>query len=185
MLIQQFPSDWAKRYNARQYLFRDPIFHRIMQPGLEQFTWGEAYDHGPSKSDAKLISGEASEFGLRDGVVIPIELLDHCTVVISFGGDRPTYGPDDLRALSFATSCAVGKLLMHRADRRGTEAALSRRELDCLSWAAEGKSDWEMAVILGVAPSTIQKHILAARTKLGAVTRGHAIAKAFRLNLFR
>ena len=185
VLIQRFPAAWARRYNSRGYLFRDPILYRLQLPAKEAFSWEDAYKHCPSHDDATQIAGEAGEFGLKGGLVIPVELLDQCTVAVSFGGERSDYGSDDIKALGFATSCAIGKLLMHRADRTAPPPQLSRRELDALSWAAEGKSDWEIAVILGVSPATIQKHILAARTKLGAVTRGHAIAKAFRLNLFR
>ena len=145
MLIQQFPAGWAERYGGQGYLFRDPTYHRAMRPEFDEFTWADAFARGPSKADADLIAGEAAEFGLKEGVVIPVELLDKCKVIISFGGLQPSYGPDDIKALAFATSCTIGKLLLLRADR-GVTSPLSRREHDCLSWAAEGKSDVSLVI---------------------------------------
>ena len=40
-------------------------------------------------------------------------------------------------------------------DRRIGEALLSPRELECLEWAAEGKSAWEIGQILGISRYTV------------------------------
>jgi LuxR family quorum sensing-dependent transcriptional regulator len=59
-------------------------------------------------------------------------------------------------------------------------ARLTARELECLAWAAQGKSEWEMARILGISEHTAEKHLINARVKLGAVNRVHAVATALR-----
>lgn len=79
---------------------------------------------------------------------------------------------------------AVGSLLHHAESRRRLDPQLTAREHDCLLWAGEGKTDWEISVILGISRSTVIKHIAAAREKLGAVNKAHAIAKAIRTKLF-
>ena len=53
---------------------------------------------------------------------------------------------------------------------------LSPRERDCIGLIAEGKSDWEIGEILGVAETTVITHVQSARRKLGARTRAHAVA---------
>lgn len=55
-------------------------------------------------------------------------------------------------------------------------ARLTPRERDALTWVAEGKSDWEIAVILGLSRTTIRFHVDNARKKLGAVNRAQAVA---------
>src|SRR3954451_4987327 len=55
---------------------------------------------------------------------------------------------------------------------------LTRRERDVLTLLARGKRAEEAAADLGVARNTIQNHLRSARAKLGARTRGHAIAPA-------
>ena len=57
---------------------------------------------------------------------------------------------------------------------------LTKRELECLEWCAEGKSYWETAVILGISERTVSFHMEAMRAKLGAGSNAHAVAMALR-----
>ena len=54
--------------------------------------------------------------------------------------------------------------------------ALTDRERDCLAWAAEGKTEWEIGQILSIAESTVDSHLSRVRAKLGANTRTQAVA---------
>jgi LuxR family quorum sensing-dependent transcriptional regulator len=54
---------------------------------------------------------------------------------------------------------------------------LTPRERDALAWVAEGKSDWEISVILGLAVTTVRFHVDNARRKLGAANRAQAVAR--------
>jgi LuxR family quorum sensing-dependent transcriptional regulator len=65
------------------------------------------------------------------------------------------------------------------ADDEEEDAAqrLTPRERDALAWVAEGKSDWEISVILGVAQTTVRFHVDNARRKLGAANRTQAVAR--------
>jgi DNA-binding CsgD family transcriptional regulator len=84
------------------------------------------------------------------------------------------------------------------ADRDGTGAArrgsknlvaarqsieLSDREKACLSWAAVGKSSWEIGRILCISENTVIFHIKNAMRKLGANSRTLAAFKAVELGL--
>ncbi|WP_083205994.1 response regulator transcription factor [Stappia indica] len=70
---------------------------------------------------------------------------------------------------------------LYRAWRH--RVALTNRERDCVAWAAEGKTEWESAAILGIAPKTVESHLIAARRKLNAANKVHLIAKALRLGI--
>ncbi|AZO81986.1 MULTISPECIES: helix-turn-helix domain-containing protein [unclassified Bosea (in: a-proteobacteria)] len=76
--------------------------------------------------------------------------------------------------------CSSARFNVGRAGRR-----ISARAYDCLLWAAGGKTDWEISIILGISKPTVTKHILSAREKLGAVTKAHAIAIALREMIIR
>ena len=67
--------------------------------------------------------------------------------------------------------------------RAVTGITLSKREQEVLQWAAEGKTEWEMGLILGVSEHTADKFIRSARLKLHATNRTHAVAQAIRLGL--
>jgi DNA-binding CsgD family transcriptional regulator len=55
---------------------------------------------------------------------------------------------------------------------------LSRRECEVLVWVAEGKTNAEIAVILGTSARTIDKHVEHVLRKLGVETRTAAVARA-------
>jgi DNA-binding CsgD family transcriptional regulator len=55
-------------------------------------------------------------------------------------------------------------------------ARLSARELECLQWAAAGKSDGDIALLVGISSATAHFHIEQARKRLGVRTRVEAVA---------
>ena len=56
---------------------------------------------------------------------------------------------------------------------------LSRREAEVLAWVAEGKTNPEVALILGLSPRTVQTYVDRIFRKLGVETRTAAAAAAF------
>ena len=60
---------------------------------------------------------------------------------------------------------------------------LTKREQEILLWLSEGKSSFEISVILGICESTVKFHVNNTLTKLDATNRTHAVAKALRLDL--
>ncbi|VVB50242.1 LuxR family transcriptional regulator (fragment) (plasmid) [Beijerinckiaceae bacterium RH AL1] len=117
--------------------------------------------------------------------MISVTLLDDSVSAVSFGGGHIEISEEERAALGFATNYAIGRLLQLRSDQGEPAGDLTPREFDCLLWAAEGKTDWETSVILGISKSTVVKHLLSARDKLGAVNKAHAIATALRDKLIR
>jgi DNA-binding CsgD family transcriptional regulator len=55
---------------------------------------------------------------------------------------------------------------------------LTRRERECLSWVASGKTDWEISQILSIAEQTVHEYVQNALIKLNATTRAQAVAVA-------
>jgi DNA-binding CsgD family transcriptional regulator len=65
------------------------------------------------------------------------------------------------------------------SNRRAQPAAtLSAREQEVLIWIREGKSSWEISMILGISERTAKFHTAAVLNKLGATNRAHAVAIA-------
>ncbi|MFM6853958.1 MAG: response regulator transcription factor [Sphingopyxis sp.] len=65
------------------------------------------------------------------------------------------------------------------ASRKRTAVAqiqlLTRREVQCLRWAASGKTNAEIGIILTMSVSTVRFHLRNAAQKLGVGSRGQAI----------
>lgn len=58
---------------------------------------------------------------------------------------------------------------------------LTRRQVECLSWAQDGKSSFDIGVILGLSARTIDGHVRDACSRLGVRTRVQAISRAVAL----
>jgi DNA-binding CsgD family transcriptional regulator len=59
---------------------------------------------------------------------------------------------------------------------------LTPREQDVLRWLSAGKTDRDIATILGISPRTVHKHLQRIYEKLGVETRTAAVARAHSLN---
>jgi DNA-binding CsgD family transcriptional regulator len=57
-------------------------------------------------------------------------------------------------------------------------APLLPRELECLRWAAAGKTKWEIGEILAISERTVKFHLDQARHKLNCVNVAQAVSKA-------
>ena len=61
------------------------------------------------------------------------------------------------------------------------KAPLSPRELDCLKWVLDGKSDTDIGKILGISHTTVHFHVEHVKKKLGVRTRTQAAAMVMTL----
>jgi DNA-binding CsgD family transcriptional regulator len=78
-----------------------------------------------------------------------------------------------------AAAIAARLGLGHDAAARA-RAGLTAREQDVLRLLIDGRRDREIADHLGIGPRTVAKHVEAVLTKLGARSRGAAVAEALR-----
>lgn len=90
-----------------------------------------------------------------------------------------------VRSLGHAGFGETMLLLERRAaaapqDSRLESAALTPREAEVLSWVAKGKTNRDIAEILGMSPRTVNKHLEHVFEKLGVETRAAAAALAAR-----
>lgn len=76
----------------------------------------------------------------------------------------------------------AGYVAAMRPQRRiPSDCVLSKREVECLHWAAIGKTDREISMILSRSHATIRYHIHRAGEKLNSVNRAQTIFKAGQL----
>lgn len=71
------------------------------------------------------------------------------------------------------------------AKRARLAIKLTRREIECLHWAAAGKTAWETGAIIQppISSRTVAFHLSNASQKLGASNKRQAIVEAFKLGL--
>lgn len=62
---------------------------------------------------------------------------------------------------------------------------LTKREVECLGWAAQGKTAWEISQILKISEATVSFHIENAKKKLDAKTLPQAVAIGISLGIIK
>ncbi|MDP3371459.1 MAG: LuxR C-terminal-related transcriptional regulator, partial [Candidatus Paracaedibacteraceae bacterium] len=72
-----------------------------------------------------------------------------------------------------------------RTDSERPVGLITAREVEVLTWVREGKTNDEIAVILGLSMLTVKNHLRHAMKKLVVRTRGQAVAKAIALGFLR
>ncbi len=182
VLLCDWPSGWLERYVERNYVDSDPVVAR-MKRSLSSFQWVEANRMAREDPAALEVIGDASTFDLNDGYAFPLITLDGTCVMVSLGGPAFTISEENLSMLSLVSTYAIGRAmqLCTEADYDGLQRPLTKRETECLKWAAVGKSEWEISQILGISEHTSEKHLLNAKAKLGAANRVQAVAEAIKL----
>jgi LuxR family quorum sensing-dependent transcriptional regulator len=129
--------------------------------------------------------GEAREHGLGAGFAVPMVTLEGDLATMSFAGEQVDLPPAARGLISLVGIFAMGRAFQLQDRRKAEHQTLTARELDCLRWCAEGKTDWEISVILGISESTVRSHINATRIKLNSGNKTHMVAEALRAGLIR
>lgn len=148
------------------------------------FARGRFASWRPNRAlDAITAEGPVDTYGVGAAIVCPIHLpggVIGCVVWAS-----PDAGQDVLSA--FAAHAAELHILALRfvatyEDAIGGSdappARLTRREIQCLKWAAAGKTDAEISEIVEISLPTVRFHVTNAARKLGVAGRSQAVQRA-------
>ena len=178
--ISTYPQAWLQRYAEQKYERIDPVIQGVR--ALDSpFGWNGA-PAKPSLAQSQLFD-EAAHFDLRCGFVIPFREPGRPIAAMAVAAGEPVAAfRRCLKAnrLTLQLMAVFVHLHARRILTSGREvggARLSRRELECLHWAALGKSAWEIGRILGIAQRTVAFHLDNAKAKLGVRTVCQAVAR--------
>jgi len=116
------------------------------------------------------------EAGIGDALCATSYGSGRAIASLHLGFSRRDFDDAEARAIHLA-GLMLTERLMEFAEPAEEEPALTARERDCLAFVADGRTDWEIAVLLGISEATIRFHLNNARRKLGAVNRAQAVAR--------
>jgi LuxR family transcriptional activator of conjugal transfer of Ti plasmids len=183
-LISTYPSAWTTHYLKSHYERFDPVIIQALSDP-EPFEWGLGIGPlAPSKSQE--LFEEAARFGIRYGFTIPIHSNNGPVAAVTFATDERRRQFE--RTISeHARVLQLMAMYFHAHARRWigsrrpmVSASLSPREAECLEWAAQGKSAWEIGTILGISRHTVATYLENAKIKLGVRTIVQAVATSRR-----
>ncbi|HET8871133.1 MAG TPA: response regulator [Aquabacterium sp.] len=178
-------SNGAQALERLAYVVPDAILLDAVMPGLSGFETcrqikaNESWTHLPVifmtglSETADIVAGFAA--GGVDYVVKPVKIEE----VLA-------------RLQTHVRNARIARAAQEAAEQQGTvrhepeipnrllDAALTPRETEVLSWLAKGKTNRDIADILGMSPRTVNKHLEHIFEKLGVETRAAAAALASR-----
>ena len=81
----------------------------------------------------------------------------------------------DLEAVIEYTNRVFDQIVGIEQDKSELPTRLSKREHECLLWTSQGKTSYEIGMILGLSENTINNYLVAVGRKLRAVNRPHMV----------
>jgi len=163
---------WGRHYAQSRLSRYDPAVQAVFT-SPSAFTWREVEERAQSKA-GKQVFDQARAFSARSGLVVPIHgpLGEVMAVTLISEEDRDIDHRTRMNMQVAATIFASrGQALCESERETTTDPGLSRREIQCVFWINEGKTDWEIGRILGISEDTVAFHLKNAKTKLGVARR--------------
>jgi LuxR family quorum sensing-dependent transcriptional regulator len=179
LLAERCVGEWLKIYTERQYVHHDPLV-RLVKCAARPFDWSELPYDQIRDLRASEVMRERNELGLRRGLVVPILDVSGSVFFVSMTGRKPELTGHTKPVIQLIAVCAFYRVCGLRNPVRRKKPVLTAREREVLTWAANGKTAWEIGEILAIAKRTVDEHARTAFRKLGAVNRTQAVAIALR-----
>jgi len=173
-----WPDAWLEFYEKNRCADYDVLVIEARRR-VSSFWYSEIIDRFKLTDQQKALYDAGIAFGWKDIFSVPIHGPGSMQGLV-------TMGTMEERRFTSVDSAVLEMMARAVWERCRTEegfgmfnpdrAQLSPRELECLQWAAAGKSDADIAVIVGISPATAHFHIEQAKKRLGVKTRVEAVA---------
>ncbi len=157
---------FGARYTAEPFFFADGRFG----------TWR------PAARLERIEVAQASERPVGTAIVAPAHLPGGIIGAVVWASPdafdiRPTFAREaaGLHALTLKMLAAYHDLGVAAAS---AEVRLTRREIQCLKWAADGKTDADIGEIMKISTPTVRFHMRNAADKMGVAGRSQAVHHA-------
>jgi LuxR family transcriptional regulator len=188
--VRNFPNGWEDGW--QRFMEHDPYYHACFK-GTLPFDWADVQN--PETLD--FLEQDAwhylADMGLSRGMTIPVHLPGGRFAVVSaiLDDSRSDWCRlvKNTREVMFHLTHQFNGMIHEKGFEEQVGAPppirLSPRELECLRWAAGGKTAWEISKILNRSVETVRLHLKNAKQKLGAANMAHAIAKAAQFGMLQ
>ena len=184
-LHSNYSSEWLSKYTANKFHDFDPTFSHCLNKSTPLIWSPDIF----SAREQKEMYEEASSYGIRSGVTLPIHGARGEKGIVCFVNDAiPDKGfhrdaHRNLPYLSYFRDFVLESSLRFMKPEHGATVSLTDREFECLKWSASGKSSWEIGHILNCTEANVNYHFGNIRRKFKANTRQQAIARAINLGM--
>jgi LuxR family transcriptional regulator len=191
LFLSTCDSDYVKRYFQGGFYAKTPVFRWAERSsGICTWTWvKEAFEAGRLSAEEAEAVRQNAAMGVTAGISVSFpEVSSRSKGALGLIAD-PGLSHVDVDAILAARReeiLAVANM-MHltivHLPQLSRHRALSPRQREALEWVADGKTTQDVALLMGVSPAMVEKHLRLAREALAVETTAQAVAKAALLNM--
>lgn len=177
IMLNTRPSAFVQHYVESNHVLRDPVVTHLRRT-LRTYSWSDVRSSRALTKGEVRIMDEARDFGITDGLTIPIITATNSLAVVSPCGRSPDLADRARSAINMIG--IVGHQALKRLQQRGPQpepalASLPPREREIMQYIAIGKTDNEISDILNISATTVLTHVERAKRKLGTPKRSVAV----------
>lgn len=184
-----YSSNWLNKYTADKLHYVDPTFAHCLSKSTPLIWSPDIF----SARKQKEMYEEASGYGIRSGVTLPIHGASGELGILCFVSDRrPDQHFHNEANRNLPELCCFRDFILESSLKflklphdSEQPVSVTRRELECLKWCAAGKSSWEIAKILRCAEPTVNFHFNNIRRKFNTNSRQQAVVRAIKQGLIQ
>jgi LuxR family transcriptional regulator, quorum-sensing system regulator CviR len=178
-----FPEAFFREYGSMDLLHKDLLVKDALASRRLQYWPGDWERLGQSEQIVSL----CLDYHMPEGCIHSARSVGPAKndCIFSFSGSSIAHDARSSAILELIIPhlhMALGHIVNTGGSQLGP-VILSIREKEVLNWLKQGKSSWEMSVILGISERTVNFHVYNMMRKLDAVNRTQAVAAALRHGL--
>lgn len=186
------PLDILDDWESKGYNLLNPV-NIICRGSRDPFYWTDDEEWSIAldiKRPQRMVLDSVFGLGVRGAITVPVCTAPGKIGQVTWASCQMVHWADRLASCRW-TLVLASEIFMSivrkklRIGERDAIVSFTAREQECLSWAACGKSDIEIGIILGISYATVRFHLSNACKKIGGRTRGQAIARASQLGWIR
>lgn len=179
--LDNYPAAWEEELLSRHDVAADPVHLASLRTNAG-FGWDELGQLLPLSSPQLQILERSGHHGLGPGFTIPAnvpgEPSGSCSFAVARGRSLPASRLQCAELIGVHAFSAARRIYGFAA--ADGVPRLSRRERQCLRLVAAGKTDWEIATILGISVETARQYVKRARAAYDVVSRAQLVACGLR-----
>ncbi len=179
----RFPKGYAESYVENQWDKIDPIV-QFVHSALRPFAWADVCRRTKLSAHQSKFLEDCRDMGVHSGITIPLHGpgTDVDLISLSLRDERSTRGDrlTTIYGLTFQYRLRLSEI-SDEAVVPGRD--LTSKEVECLKWCKEGKTNWEIGEILSISEKTVEFHVSNTIRKLGVSNRITAVVKGIQNGL--
>ncbi len=179
-------EDWMTVYRREGYVRHD-VLSRAALWAAEPFTLTEVENRFKGPKATRFLNDVRKYCG-EELLLCPSLGVDGAILAVVLSMDRRRTMSAAERQAAHSLACLYAGLIQRGSGQAWNwdpeeSGPISKRELECIYWVFQGKTDMELAEILSISVSTAHHHVERAKSKFKARSRVDLALRAVRLGM--